>query len=225
MNYPFADAVLDFVRFANGDSFFNSIMSIVENYPPQVLSVLMNHIGTHDTVRAITRLAGENPDGHDRTWQFEHNTLSKFDYLRGVSMMKIASLIQFTLPGVPSIYYGDEIGMQGMKDPFNRGCMAWDDVNDELLKWYKRLGQIRHSSKAFINGDFEKVYCDGGVIAYSRNCEYDSVLVAINNSNESKKIFVGTQWDNSYSLFDEICVDGFITLPPYRYTLVSKQNK
>ena len=225
MNYPFADAVLDFVRFANGDSFFNSVMSIVENYPPQVLSVLMNHIGTHDTVRAITRLAGENPDGHDRTWQFEHNTLSKFDYLRGVSMMKIASLIQFTLPGVPSIYYGDEIGMQGMKDPFNRGCMAWDDVNDELLKWYKRLGQIRHSSKAFINGDFEKVYCDGGVIAYSRNCESDSVLVAINNSNESKKIFVGTQWDNSYSLFDEICVDGFITLPPYRYTLLSKQNK
>ena len=225
MNYPFADAVLDFVRFANGDSFFNSVMSIVENYPPQVLSVLMNHIGTHDTVRAITRLAGENPDGHDRTWQFEHNTLSKFDYLRGVSMMKIASLIQFTLPGVPSIYYGDEIGMQGMKDPFNRGCMAWDDANDELLKWYKRLGQIRHSSKAFINGDFEKVYCDGGVIAYSRNCESDSVLVAINNSNESKKIFVGTQWDNSYSLFDEICVDGFITLPPYRYTLLSKQNK
>lgn len=225
MNYPFADAVLDFVRFANGDSFFNSVMSIVENYPPQVLSVLMNHIGTHDTERAITRLAGENPDGHDRTWQFEHNTLSKFDYLRGVSMMKIASLIQFTLPGVPSIYYGDEIGMQGMKDPFNRGCMTWDDANDELLKWYKRLGQIRHSSKAFINGDFEKVYCDGGVIAYSRNCESDSVLVAINNSNESKKIFVGTQWDNSYSLFDEICVDGFITLPPYRYTLLSKQNK
>ena len=103
MNYPFADAVLDFVRFANGDSFFNSVMSIVENYPPQVLSVLMNHIGTHDTERAITRLAGENPDGHDRTWQFEHNTLSKFDYLRGVSMMKIASLIQFTLPGVVSI--------------------------------------------------------------------------------------------------------------------------
>ena len=87
MNYPFADAVLDFVRFANGDSFFNSVMSIVENYPPQVLSVLMNHIGTHDTVRAMTRLAGENPYGNDRTWQCEHNTLSKFDYLRGVAMM------------------------------------------------------------------------------------------------------------------------------------------
>ena len=75
--------------------------------------------------------------------------------------LKIAFAFLLSMPGAPFIYYGDEIGMQGMKDPFNRGCMAWDDVNDELLKWYKRLGQIRHSSKAFINGDFEKVYCDG----------------------------------------------------------------
>ena len=184
----------------------------------------MNHIGTHDTERAITRLAGENPDGHDRAWQFEHNTLSEFDYLKGISMMKIASLIQFTLPGVPSIYYGDEIGMQGMKDPFNRGCMPWDKPNEELLKWYKRLGQIRHSSKAFIDGDFEKLYCDGGVIAYSRSSEGDNILVAINNSNEQKRIFVGTQWDNSYSLFDEKSVDGFVNLPPYRYTLLSKKE-
>ena len=48
-------------------------------------------------------------------------------------MMKMASLIQFTLPGVPSVYYGDEVGMQGMKDPFNRGCMQWDNKNTELL--------------------------------------------------------------------------------------------
>ena len=224
MNYPFADAILNFVRYSNGNAFFNAVLSIIENYPPQVLNVLMNHIGTHDTERAITRLAGENPDAHDRAWQFEHNTLSEFDYLKGISMMKIASLIQFTLPGVPSIYYGDEIGMQGMKDPFNRACMLWDKPNEELLKWYKRLGQIRHSSKAFIDGDFEKLYCDGGVIAYSRNSEGDNVLVAINNSNEQKRIFVGTQWDNSYSLFDEKSVDGFVNLPPYRYTLLSKKE-
>lgn len=224
MNYPFADAILNFVRYANGNAFFNAVLSIIENYPPQVLNVLMNHIGTHDTERAITRLAGENLDGHDRAWQFEHNTLSEFDYLKGISMMKIASLIQFTLPGVPSIYYGDEIGMQGMKDPFNRACMPWDKPNEELLKWYKRLGQIRHSSKAFIDGDFEKLYCDGGVIAYSRSSEGDNILVAINNSNEQKRIFVGTQWDNSYSLFDEKSVDGFVNLPPYRYTLLSKKE-
>ncbi|MFR6512398.1 MAG: glycoside hydrolase family 13 protein, partial [Eubacterium sp.] len=75
MNYPFADAVLNFVKFANADAFIDSVMSIIEKYPPQVTNVLMNHIGTHDTERAITRLAGENCEGYGRHWQHEHNKL------------------------------------------------------------------------------------------------------------------------------------------------------
>lgn len=223
MNYPFADAVLDFVKFGNSEAFFNSVMSIVENYPPNVLNILMNHIGTHDTLRAITRLAGPNPDGYDRQWQYEHNELSEYDYLKGISMLKMASLIQYTLPGVPSVYYGDEVGMQGMKDPFNRGCMNWDKPNEELLKWYRRLGQIRHGCKAFTDGEFYPIYCSDSVIAYSREGEKGKCLVAVNNSPDTAKIFVGTQWDNSYNFFDPICVDGFIEIPPYRYTLLSKQ--
>ena len=122
MNYPFADAILNYVKFGNAQAFMSAIMSIIENYPPCVVNVLMNHIGTHDTERAITRLAGESAQGKDRSWQHSHNQLSDYDYLKGVSMMKLASLIQYTLPGVPSLYYGDEAGMQGMKDPFNRAC-------------------------------------------------------------------------------------------------------
>lgn len=224
MNYPFADAVLNFVKYAHGDIFFDSIMSIVENYPPQVLNVLMNHIGTHDTERAITRLAGPDCEGKDRQWQFERNTLSEYDYFKGISLMKIASLIQFTLPGVPSIYYGDEIGMQGMKDPFNRACMEWNKANKELLKWYKRLGQIRRGCAAFVDGKFEKVFCDGGAIAYARISKKSCALVAVNNTAESKKLFVGTSWDNSYSVFDVHSIDGFITLPAHKYALLMLDN-
>ena len=134
MNYPFADAILNYVKFGNAQAFMSGIMSIVENYPPCVVNVLMNHIGTHDTERALTRLAGESAEGKDRAWQHSHNQLSDYDYLKGVSMMKLASLIQYTLPGVPSLYYGDEAGMQGMKDPFNRACFPWDNINKELYK-------------------------------------------------------------------------------------------
>ncbi|MCM1115433.1 MAG: glycoside hydrolase family 13 protein [Clostridium sp.] len=222
MNYPFADAVLNFVRFGHGEHFFNQIMSIIENYPPQVLNVLMNHIGTHDTERAITRLAGPDNEGRDRQWQYEHNALSQVDYQRGVSMMKMASLIQFTLPGVPSIYYGDEIGMQGMKDPFNRAAMDWDNPNTELLKWYKRLGQIRNGFDAFVDGEFNPVYCDNAAIAYERVSADSSVLVAVNNNDEEVSIFVGEQWNNAYPHFDYKCENGFITLPPYRYTILSR---
>ena len=137
-------------------------------------------------------------------------------------MMKMASLIQFTLPGVPSIYYGDEIGMQGMKDPFNRGCMEWDNQNAELLKWYKRLGQIRRGSKALVDGAFIPVFCDNDAIAYERVSVHDSLLVAVNNSDEEVKIFIGSQWDNSYCHFDFSCKNGVILLPPKRYTLLSR---
>lgn len=222
MNYPFADAVLNFVRFGNAEYFFDSVMNIVENYPPQVLNVLMNHIGTHDTERAITRLAGPDNEGRGRHWQNEHNKLSQYDYLKGISMMKMASLIQFTLPGVPSIYYGDEIGMQGMKDPFNRACMQWDNMNEELLKWYQRLGQIRRGSKALADGEISPVFCSGSSIAYKRDNGESSVLVAVNNGEDSAAVFVGEEWDNSYCHFDYNSENGVITLPPHRYTMLSK---
>lgn len=222
MNYPFADAVLNFVRYGHGEYFFDSVMNIVENYPPQVLNVLMNHIGTHDTERAITRLAGPDNEGRGRDWQFANNELPSYDYLKGISMMKMASLIQFTLPGVPSIYYGDEIGMQGMKDPFNRACMQWDNQNEELLKWYKRLGQIRNGAKALIDGEFVPVFCENSAIAYERVSSDNSVLVAVNNNNEETKLFVGEKWNNAYPYFDFKCENGIITLPPHRYTMLSR---
>lgn len=222
MNYPFADAILNFVKFGNGNAFFNSVMRIVENYPPQAINVLMNHIGTHDTERAITRLAGPDCEGQSREWQFNHNTLSDFDYLKGISMMKMASLIQFTLPGVPSVYYGDEIGMQGMKDPFNRACMDWENKNEELLKWYKRLGQIRNGAKALIDGEFVPVFCENSAIAYERISGENRILVAINNNDATSMIYVGEEWDNSYPYFDFKCENGYITLPAYRYAMFSR---
>lgn len=222
MNYPFADAVLNFVKFANADAFIDSVMSIIEKYPPQVTNVLMNHIGTHDTERAITRLAGENCEGYGRHWQHEHNKLSDYDYYRGVSMMKIASLIQYTLPGVPSLYYGDEIGMQGMKDPFNRACMDWYEPNTELHRWYKRLGEIRRGCKAFERGSFVPIYCSYKTVAYLRSGDNNEVLVAVNLDENAVDINVGNQWDNAYYFFESTVQNGNLHLEPFRYTLLTR---
>lgn len=222
MNYPFADAILNYVKFGNAQAFMSAIMSIIENYPPCVVNVLMNHIGTHDTERAITRLAGESAQGKDRSWQHSHNQLSDYDYLKGVSMMKLASLIQYTLPGVPSLYYGDEAGMQGMKDPFNRACFPWDNINKELYRWYKRLGEIRRGCKAFREGSFEPLYAADSVVAYVRRSNENSVLTAVNNSEQEIHIPVGEEWDNSYSFFEFASKNGILTLPPYQFALLSK---
>ncbi len=224
MNYPFANAVIDFVKGGSARAFADSVMCIVENYPPAVLHSLMNHIGTHDTERAITALAGPSCEGKDRAWQHEHNVLPNGDYFKGVSMLKMASLLQFTLPGVPSIYYGDEAGMQGMKDPFNRACFPWDNINRELYKWYKRLGEIRHGCAAFKTGGFHIVSASDSTVVYTRQGGGNCVLVAVNASGSPSSAFVGAEWDNSYSFFGGRCEGGTLYLEPYEKAVFSRDD-
>lgn len=144
MNYPFRDAILGFLTGANPADMMECIMNILENYPPQTIHILMNHIGTHDTERALTILAGEPVHGRGREWQSSQK-LSPEQRERGIKLLKLASLLQYTLPGVPCVYYGDEAGMEGYKDPFNRGTYPWGSENQELIEWYRTLGKIRKS--------------------------------------------------------------------------------
>ena len=188
MNYPFADAIFAFLVNGDTDYFFETIETILENYPPQCIRLLMNHIGTHDTARAITRFAGEAPDNRDRKWQSEQK-LSEDQYKLGVRRMKLASLIQYSLPGVPSLYYGDEVGSEGYRDPFNRGTFPWDNMDQELLEWYRALGSFRRSQSILAEGGFRRVLEAGDLIGFERFCtenERENVLlVLINRGSEA----------------------------------------
>ena len=223
MNYPFAAAILHFVRYGGGQAFLDAILSITEHYPPQVTAVLMNHIGTHDTLRAITALAGPDCTGQGRAWQHRNNTLSGADYARGVQLLKLASFLQYTLPGVPSLYYGDEVGVQGMKDPFNRGCMPWVHQDRDLLHWYQRLGQMRRGCKALAEGTFVPVQGDLGGVCYERQSDGARLLAAVNRTSEPKTFAVDPVWDNAYAFFDDTCMDGRLTVPPMSAALRTRQ--
>ncbi len=181
MNYPFADAIMYFMRTGIANGFMDKILTILENYPPQCIPVLMNHIGTHDTMRAITAIVGESCEGRDRQWQASH-TLTDSQLEIGIQMLKTAAAIQFTLPGVPSIYYGDEAGMTGYKDPFNRGCYPWGNENTELIEWYRILGKIRKENSALCDGSFHPVSEAAGCIAYVR-ITYGNRIMLIANRN------------------------------------------
>ena len=194
MNYPFANAVLEFSRYGIAEKFARDIMRIVENYPSPALNVMMNHIGTHDTVRAITALAGESCEGRDREWQEKHNTLSKAAYKKGVALLKLAAAIQFMLPGVPSIYYGDEIGMQGYKDPFNRAYFAWDAQNSELLEYYKKLGRIRNESPCLKEGAINFVSSMLGCVAFERTDGPSALLIIANRNEDDISYYLPERW-------------------------------
>ena len=199
MNYPFAGAVIDFIRDANAELFASRVMSIVENYPKEVLDVLMNHLSTHDTMRAITALAGENCAYRDRKWQSTHS-LDEREYHYGMKLLMAASAMQFALPGVPTIYYGDEAGMQGYKDPFNRRCYPWGKENGELVKWYKKLGKIRNENRVFKDGRFEILSAVAGCVAFSRKNDDEAILVISNSNPHPITYYVKSEWCDAHDL-------------------------
>ena len=108
-----------------------------------------------------------------------------------------------------------------MKDPFNRECMAWDSPNEELLKWYRRLGEIRRGCKVFEKGEFIPVYSSHSTVAYVRSDENSEVLVALNLDDETVSIPLDDTWNNCYTLLGNIPVNGTLYLEPYRYSVLT----
>ena len=94
--------------------------------------------------------------------------------------LKVATLLQYTLCGVPSVYYGDEIAMEGYADPLNRLTYPWGKEDTEILSWYKRLGKIRRKFTAFNKGEYKEIYSCGGAFVFERRDENSELLIAIN---------------------------------------------
>lgn len=206
MNYPFRDAILHFLLAGESEQFRETVEGILENYPPPCIPLLMNHIGTHDTERAITILAGEPVRTNGREWQSSHH-LSPEQRMLGRRRMKLAALLQFLLPGVPCIYYGDEAGLEGYKDPFNRACFPWGREDQDLLSWYSFLGKLREDQRElFARGDFEILYAKGDLLFFRRSLicgqERRSVLLAINRgfSHQGLPPEIALPLERSYSL-------------------------
>lgn len=188
MNYPFANAIIDFVKGGNGERLINVVMSIMENYPKPAIKVLMNHIGTHDTARILTMLGCDYiPKTREEQAVY---SLSAENREKAINLLKLAVVLQYTLPGVPSIYYGDETGMEGFGDPFCRASYPWGRENNEILEFYKQIGKIRRENSAFETGDFIPIFCDFDTVCYLRNDGKNQVLIAVNCGNNEKEITV-----------------------------------
>lgn len=188
MNYPFKEAILKYVRNKDNNTFINNIMSIYENYPLQSLNCCMNFLGTHDTVRAINSLSDHHIHGtskHDRL----KAKLSISERALAKARLKLASVLQYALPGIPSVYYGDEIGLEGYEDPINRKPFPWDKMDLELLNHYKMLGGLRRDYKDIFAGEMEIMQKDG-VLYITRHNNGKSIHFIINNSHTDKTILI-----------------------------------
>lgn len=166
MNYPWRTAILNFVKEGSGKAFEKSIMSIAENYPPQVLDCLMNSLSTHDTPRIINELGVEHEVEPE---DYASYTLTPEEYSKGKELLKKAAFLQFTLPGIPCIYYGDEVGLTGFKDPYCRMCYPCGREDIDLLEFFRSLAKIRTEHTERFTGGIEFLTADHGFLSYKRH--------------------------------------------------------
>lgn len=219
MNYPFADAIIDYLQGGNSRDLVDTVLEILENYPAQSVKLLMNHIGTHDTPRILTLLGKGGVENNDREWQSKQS-LSEEEYKKGSALQKIAALIQYSLPGVPSLYYGDEAGIEGYGDPFCRKTYPWGKEDQNLLAFYKKLGKIRRDNKVFASGEFIPVYANFGEIAFIRKKGNEQILIAATRWHEGAEITLPEQFKNAKCLLGEKPDNALLRLPPYGYSIL-----
>ena len=153
-----------------------------QNYPNGVLNSNMNILGTHDTARILTVLGGGSLPGDREDMSCFH--LDAQQRYEGVWRLKIASALQFTLPGTPCVYYGDEAGMEGCSDPFNRACYPWEREDGEIYGWFRTIARIRRSLPAFHSGDYKLVRAREGVLIFTRGEGEGKAVIAANITNE-----------------------------------------
>ena len=180
MNYPFRTAIVNFLRGQDaGWHLRNTVMSIVENYPPQVVLSNMNLLSTHDSPRILTALVDDFEGSREEK---ARRNLSEEQLKLALSRLEMAVFFQYTLPGSPSIYYADEAEMQGHNDPFNRRPYPWGRENTTLLSYFHSLGQLRAQQETLRLGDIAFFHADGGKIGFKRSYQGKTLRIYVNRS-------------------------------------------
>jgi glycosidase len=190
------------------------LLNLQERYPAEAFYAMMNLLDSHDTNRALF-LLDENADEAGTTPELYENPA--YDWSDAIARLKGTALLQMTLPGAPTIYYGDEVGLVGpvgrdgsgwQDDPYNRQPYPWLDESgtpyythlqsggdrEQLLAYYASLTNTRNSHAALRTGDFMPLLVDNtaNVYAYGRKLadNSDAALVIVNRSSAAQTVAV-----------------------------------
>ena len=228
MNYQFRNAVLDFFagnyndgneqhNAVNAAGFNRELMTLYSDYPLQSFYAMMNLVDSHDTMRILSVLEGvPSPTTMTALQQATYQPTAAQQQL-GIAKLQLVSDFQFGFPGDPTVYYGDEAGATGYKDPLDRGTYPWGFANQDLLNHYRLLGAIRNANPVLQTGTFTPLYTSGSVYAFARtitggqdvfgaSAQNASAIVAINNSATATTVTIpvkGTIADGT-QLLDEL---------------------
>lgn len=202
MNYPLRDAILAYLGGGTAEHFAETMECIRENYPHDVFYSLMNIIGTHDTPRALTVLGITQEEWKLSREERAAFTLPPERIESARKRLKLAAVLQFTMPGSPTIYYGDEVGLQGFEDPFNRRTYPWEREDRDLLAFYRRLCMLRAESETLAKGELRFLRSNGSLLRYERRTAHARLVIMVNRGHQEVKAHVD-------ALYAVDMIDGF----------------
>ena len=210
MNYPFRTALLNWLQGGDACDFKIATETLREHYPHWAFYSAMNSLGTHDTPRILT-LLGEGSDCTElsRDWRHAHR-LDPQRRRQGTQLLKLAAVVLYAFPGSPTVYYGDEAGIEGFEDPFNRRTFPWGKEDRELTGWFAALGKARHNHTALRSGSIRWLRAEGSLLAFVRGKGADAVLAAANRGDTEARL----TWQGQV-----------ITLPPVSANLWDARGK
>ena len=197
MNYPFRDAIMGYLLQKDAAIFKGAMETIRENYPPAAFYGAMNFLSTHDTPRLLTVLGYTGPWPQSRE-ERARMVLNANEIYNGMRRLRLAALVMYAFPGSPTVYYGDEAGMQGFEDPFNRGTYPWSRENKWLIQYFQRLGELRNTRESLQSGSIEYLRAEGAVLAFRRRAG-DEVSVAASNAG-TEPVALGVPWETDEAL-------------------------
>ena len=186
MNYPFRTAALQWLCGGDASDFRESMETLRENYPPDAYYSAMNFLSTHDTPRILTLLGGE-PVPEDKPGRAAAR-LSPAGYELARRRLMVGAMLLYTFPGSPTVYYGDEAGVQGYEDPLNRRTYPWGQEDERLLTWYRKLGALRCSRPSLQQGGISYPLAAGGGLAVRRCCGSEVTVAVMNAGAESLEV-------------------------------------
>ncbi len=188
MNYPFRNAILSYLLGGDAAGFMEAMETLRENYPPFAFSSAMNLLGTHDTLRILTLLGvGSDCLAQSKEWR-SRRRLTPQERERGTALLRLAALVLFSFPGSPMVYYGDEAGMEGFEDPFNRGTFPWGREDGDLTAWFTALGSARRELLPLRRGDIRYVCAQERVLAFLRQAGDERILCAVNAGDAPRAV-------------------------------------
>ena len=183
MNYPLRTAALDYIRGGSAAAFRDTMEEQRENYPPAAFYSGLNILGTHDTPRILTLLGADAISDSKEARVAYH--LSPEARQLAVRRLTLAAMLLYTFPGSPTVYYGDEAGMQGFEDPLNRGTYPWGREDTGLLDFFRALGRLRKERRSLQSGSLTYIYAQGGGLVITREHEGETTMVALNAGDEA----------------------------------------